>query len=132
MAKKITAIRHYKPEIKREKTLRTTELLEDIAQRTSLRESEVVHVASELREAILLAHRHGRAVKIDGLGTFTPILRLDGSLDIVFRPAVEMLKKLNTLEFYAKILNKANIGKSSEELIAQWNKDHPDDPVEEQ
>jgi hypothetical protein len=131
MANKITAIRHYKPEIKREKTLQTTELLEDIAQRTSLRESEVVHVASELREAILLAHRQGRAVKIDGPGTCTPILRLDGSVDIVFRPAVEMLKKLNTLEFYAKILNKANIGKSSDELIAQWNRDHPVDPVEE-
>jgi hypothetical protein len=129
MASRITAIRKYKPDIEREATLQTPQLLEAISERSSLRKSEVVHVVYELQEAILLAHRHGRAVKIDGLGTFTPILRLDGSLDIVFRPAVEMLKKLNTLEFYAGILNKSNIGKSSKQLVALWDKDHPDDPV---
>jgi len=57
---------------------------------------------------------------------------MDGSLDILFRPHVDMLRQLNDLtKFHARILNKANIGKSSQELIAQWDRDHPDDPVEE-
>jgi hypothetical protein len=132
MAKKITAIRRYKPEIERERTLQMLEIIRDMTRATGLSHGEILHVVYQLQEAILEAHRHGRAVKIEGLGTFTPILRLDGSLDILFRPHVEMLRQLNHLtQFHAKILNKANIGKSSEELIAQWNRDHPDDPVEE-
>lgn len=73
----------------------------------------------------------GQAVKIDGLGTFTPTIHVNGSLDILFRPDPEMLRQLNDrTKFYAKILNKANIGKSADELVAQWNVEHPDDLVE--
>ena len=129
MASKITAIRKYKPDIKRERTRQMHEVTEDISQRTGLSDGQVLHVIYELRDAILKAHRHGQAVRIEGLGIFTPIMRMDGSLDIAFRPAVELLKKLNKLKLYADILNKANIGKSSKELIAQWNRDFPDDPV---
>lgn len=99
---------------------------------TSLNEGTIRFVIYELRDAILKAHRTGQAVKIDGLGTFTPTIRLDGSLDILFRPDPDMLRQLNDRgKFYAKILNKANIGKLAEELVVQWNQEHPDDPVEE-
>ena len=131
MAKKITAIRRYRPEIKRGPTLQTRQLVEDMARRTSLNEGSIRFVVYELRDAILGAHRTGQAVKIEGLGTFTPTIRLDGSLDFLFRPDPDMLRQLNDRgKFYAKILNKANIGKSAEELVAQWNMEHPDDPVE--
>ena len=98
---------------------------------TGLNEGEIRFVVYELRDAILMAHRHGQAVKIDGLGTFTPTIRMDGSLDILFRPEADMLRQLNdTTKFYAKILNKSNIGKSVDDLAAQWNAEHPDDPME--
>lgn len=131
MARKITAIRKYRPEIKREPTLQTLQIVEDLAQSTSLNEGSIRFVVYELRDAILKAHRHGQAVKIDGLGTFTPTIHVDGNLDILFRPDPDMLRQLNNANFYAKILNKANIGKSADELVAQWNEEHPDDPVQE-
>jgi hypothetical protein len=131
MVKKITAIRRYRPEIKRERTLQTRHLVHDIARSSSLNEGSIRFVVYELRDAILRAHRIGQAVKIEGLGTFTPTIHLDGSLDILFRPDPDMLRQLNDrTKFYAKILNKANIGKSAEELVEQWNQKHPDDPVE--
>jgi hypothetical protein len=131
MAKKITAIRRYRPEIKRGRTRQTWHLVQDMARGTSLNEGSIRHVVYDLRDAILSAHRTGLAVKIEGLGTFTPTIRLDGSLDILFRPDPDMLRQLNDpTKFYAKILNKANIGKSADELVAQWNTEHPDDPVE--
>jgi hypothetical protein len=131
MARKITAIRRYRPEIKRERTRQTRQLVEDMARRTTLNEGSIRHVVYDLRDAILQAHRMGQAVKIDGLGTFTPTIHVDGSLGILFRPDPEMLRQLNDrTQFYAKILNKANIGKSADELVAQWNVEHPDDPVE--
>ncbi len=79
-----------------------------------------------------MAHRDGQAVKIEGLGTFTPTIRVDGRLDSVFRPDPEMLQKLNDpTKLYAKILNKSNIGKSADELVSLWNAEHPDNPVQE-
>ena len=132
MAKKITAIRKYRPELKRERTRQTPQIVEDIARTTGLNEGEIRFVVYELRDAILAAHHHGQAVKIEGLGTFTPTMHVDGDLDILFRPEPDMLRQLNNpTRLYAKILNKKNIGKSADQLIAQWNKEHPDDPVEE-
>jgi hypothetical protein len=131
MARKITAIRKYRPEIKRVRTRQTRHLVEDIARTTGLNEGTIRYVVYELRDAMLMAHRTGQAVKIEGLGTFTPTIRMDGNFDILFRPDVEMLRQLNNSDFYATILNKANIGKSAQELVAQWNKEHPDDLVEE-
>lgn len=132
MAKKITAIRKYRPEINREPTRQMPKLVDDMIRGTGLSQGEIFSVVYELRDAILMAHRHGQAVKIEGLGTFTPTVRMDGSLDILFRPDPEMLRQLNdNTRFYAKILNKSNIGKTADELIAQWNREHPEDPVEE-
>ena len=131
MAKKITAIRKYRPELKRERTRQTPQIVEDIARTTGLNEGEIRFVVYELRDAILMAHHHGQAVKIEGLGTFTPTMHVDGDLDIIFRPEPDMLRQLNNpTMLYAKILNKKNIGKSADQLIEQWNKEHPDDLVE--
>jgi len=131
MARKITAIRKYRPEIKREPTRQMPQVVEDMARGTGLSEGEIRLVVYELRDAILMAHSHGQAVKIEGLGTFTPTVRLDGYLDILFRPDPDMLKKLNDpTSFHTKILNKSSIGKSADELVAQWNDEHPDDPVD--
>jgi hypothetical protein len=131
MAKKITAIRKLRPEIKRERTRQMPQLVEDIARRTGLNEGEIRFVVYELRDAMLMAHRTGQAVKIEGLGTFTPTIRADGQFDILFRPDADMLRQLNDpTRFYAKILNKANIGKSADDLVAQWNEEHPDDLVD--
>jgi hypothetical protein len=131
MAKKLAAIRKYRPEIKRERTRQMPQVVEGIAMRTGLNKGEILLVIYELQDAILNAHRDGQAVKIEGLGTFTPTIRVDGKLDIVFRPEPDMLRQLNDpTKFYAKILNKSNIGKSADELAAQWNAEHPDDPIE--
>ncbi|NOH03064.1 MAG: hypothetical protein HND47_14450 [Chloroflexi bacterium] len=131
MSRKITAIRKYRPEIRREPTIQMPQVVEDIAQHTGLNEGEIRFVVYELRDTILTAHRQGRAVKIEGLGTFTPTVRMDGNLDILFRPDAGMLRQLNNAtKFHAKIMNKSNIGKSAAELIAKWNTEFPDDPVE--
>jgi hypothetical protein len=131
MAKKITVIRKYRPEFKHKSTLQMAQVIEHMAHRTGLNTGEILLNVYELRDTIVDAHRNGQAVKIEGLGTFTPTLRLDGSVDILFRPDVGMLRDLNNKELYATITNKNNIGKSAEELVAKWNAEHPEDLVEE-
>ncbi len=130
MATKITAVRKYRPEIKRMKTMQTDEMVEKIAMRTGLNEGEIRFVVYEIRDTTLMAHRTGQAVKIEGLGTFTPTIRLDGSFDILFRPDARMLNQLNNpTKMTATILHKKNIGKSAEELVALWNQEHPEDLI---
>jgi hypothetical protein len=132
MARKITAIRRYRPEIKRAGTLQMPDIVSDMTRSTGLSYGEILHVVYQLRDSILMAHRGGQAAKIEGLGTFTPTIRMDGSFDILFRPDPEMLRQLNDpTKFRAKILNKASIGKSADDLVALWNAEHPEDPVED-
>jgi hypothetical protein len=132
MAKRIVAIRKYRPQIKLERTMQTPQLVEDIAMHTGLNTGEILFVVYELRDAILTAHQHGQPVKVEGLGTFTPTIRMDGSLDILFRPEPSMLNKLNDrTKLYATILNKANIGKTTDDFVAKWNKEQPDNLVED-
>ncbi len=131
MASKITAIRKYRPEIKRMKTMQTDLMVENIAMRTGLNEGEIRFVVYEIRDALLTAHRGGQAVKIEGLGTFAPTIRADGRFDILFRPDPRLLDQLNDpTKMRATILNKKNIGKSAQELVSLWNQEHPDDMVE--
>ena len=130
MASKITAIRRYRPEIKRMRTMQTNLMVENIAMRTGLNEGEIRFVVYEIRDALLTAHRIGQAVKIEGLGTFSPTIRADGRFDILFRPDPRLLDQLNhTTKMSATILNKKHIGKSADELVQLWNEEHPEDKV---
>ena len=132
MARKITAIRRYRPEIEREPTRQMPEIVEDMCRSTTLSSGVIFNVMHQLQETLMASFHSGRAAKIEGLGTFTPTIRMDGSLDILFRPEPDMLRQLNDrTQFNAKIINKASIGKSADDLIARWNAEHPEDPVEE-
>lgn len=131
MAKKITAIRKYRPELKRMKTMQTEELMEQLVQRTALTQGAVRQSVYELRDTLLLALRAGQGVRIEGLGIFSPTIRADGRLGISFRADPRMARELNGGTLHAKILNKSSIGKSADELAARWNAEHPDDPVED-
>jgi len=132
MAAKVTVLRKYRPELKRMRTMQTPEAVEYIARRTGLNEGEIRFVAYELRDTILTAARIGQAVKIEGLGTFTPTIHMNGCFDLLFRPDPRLLDHLNDkTKFFGKITNKDNIGKTSDELVAIWNEEHPQDPVEE-
>jgi hypothetical protein len=132
MARKITAIRRYRPEIERKPTHQTPEIIEEMCRSTTLSRGVIRNVVDQLQETLMASFHDGRAAKIEGLGTFTPTIRMDGSLDILFRPEPDMLRQLNdTTRFKAKILNKANIGKSADDLVARWNAEHPENPVEE-
>lgn len=131
MAANVTILRKYRPELERERTIQTWEAIEHISRRTHVNEGEIRFVVYELRDIILHAAHRSRAVKIEGLGTFTPTVRIAGNFDMLFRPDPGLLEELNNkTRFSGKIINKAYIGKSAEELFALWNQEHPDDLLE--
>jgi hypothetical protein len=130
MASKIQAIGAYRPRIEQGNTVQKPELLRAASRATGIVEGTLDLGIKELRDQIIEFCRAGRAVKVEGLGTWTPNLRMDGSLDIQYRADNALVNGLNVPGvFSGTILNPDNIGKSGNDLVELWNAEHSEDPV---
>jgi len=130
MAHKIEAINKYRPRIEQGNTVQREELISGLAHATSLVEGSVSLTLSELKYHILRYCRSGRAVKVEGLGIWSPSISLDGKLTIQYRPDLSLDYELNKPgACTATIQNRDNIGKTSDDLVAKWNIEHPEDLV---
>ena len=130
MASRIKAINAYMPSIELGRRVEIDELVDLIAARTGLNEGDVRQVMLEMRDAVIFYNKQGRAVQLEGLGTYTPVIQLDGTIKVGHRADTEIKKQLNVPgEFNADIKNREYVGKTGEELVAMWNEAHPDDPV---
>lgn len=99
---------------------------------TGLVESSLDYSIKELRDQIIEIARSGRAVKIEGLGTWSPNIGMDGSFDLQYRADTALIIGLNEPgTFTGTIRNRENIGRTGEELVMKWNAEHPQDQVAE-
>lgn len=132
MAEKIKAIHTYSPRIKLGITQSMYRLVRFMSARSSLNEGAIMNVLMELRDAIAHHALIGEPTKLDGIGTFTPSVDVAGTIKMNYRADNQLKALLNTPgAFMGDIENKDMLGKSSEDLVARWNEEHPDDPVEE-
>lgn len=131
MAHRIQVISMYRPRIDQGNTVKKPELLRAVGRATGIVDALLSYVIAELRDIVIEFLRSGRAVKIDGLGTWTPNIGLDGSIGLQYRPDTCLINALKAPgTFSGRILNRENVGKSGDELVARWNQEHPEDPVE--
>ena len=132
MADRIQAITTYRPRVSLDRTVSTAKLAEYIEARTSLNEGEIVNVLRELFSGIKFFCLEGNSVKIEGLGTFSPSVNLAGRFKVNCRLDVGISKAMNVVgAFKGTVLNRDNIGLSSDDLVELWNAEHPEDPVVE-
>jgi len=130
MAPRIKAVNAFRPRIEQGNTVQKPELIRAVSRATGIVEGTLDQNIKELRDQIIEFNRSGRAVKVDGLGTFSPSIDLEGNLSISFRPDPAFANGLNVPGiFTGTILNRANIGKTSQELVAMWNEEYPNDAV---
>jgi len=130
MAHKIKAINAYRPRVEQGNTVQKPELIRALSRATSLVEGSVDQTMKELRDQLIEYCRSGRAVKVEGLGTWTPTIGLDGTFDIQYRADPAFSYGLNVPGIFSgKIINRENIGKTGEELVAKWNEANPQDLV---
>jgi len=130
MAYRIKAINAYRPRIELGNTVQKPELIRAASRATGIVEGTFDNSIKELRDQIIEYCRAGRAVKVDGLGIWTPTIALDGTLDIQYRPDTAISYGINVPGvFSGTIINRENIGKTSDELVTKWNTDHADDLV---
>jgi hypothetical protein len=130
MASRIKAIGAYRPRIEQGNTVQKAELIRALSRATGLVEGSIDMVIKELRDQIIEFNRAGRAVKVEGLGTYAPNISLDGTFDLQYRADTAFANGLNIPGiFTGTILNRENIGKTGEELVTKWNAEFPDDQV---
>ena len=130
MAKTIQAVGAYSPRVVVARTVQTREIAEYIAGRTSLNRGEIENVLREMNEAIVFFARQGLAVKLTGVGTFTPSVNLEGIFDVGLRLDTSIDAALNvTGMFTGEVANRENVGKTAADLKAQWNTAHPQDLI---
>ena len=130
MAPRIKAVNAFRPRIEQGNTVQKPELVRALSRATGLVEGSIDQSIKELRDQIIEFNRAGRAVKVDGLGTFSPSIDLDGNLAISYRPDPVLSNGLNIPGvFSGRIINRENIGKTSEDLVTMWNESFPDDLV---
>jgi hypothetical protein len=111
-------------------TVSTERLAEFIEGRTALNYGEIFNVLMELHVAIRTYCLDGNAVKIEGLGTFSPSVTLPGRFKVNCRMDAGIGKAMNVkAAFTGTVINRENVGLSSDNLIELWNEDHPEDPV---
>lgn len=129
MPKRIQAIALYGPRIDLMEAADTKRFLELITQRTTLSNGVVKNVQESEVETLIGLLKEGRPVHT-GVAIFTPSINLDGTLDVNVRVDKRIMAALNSANaFTGKVLNSANVGKTSADLEALWNAEHPEDPI---
>ena len=129
MAQRIQAFSTYGPRIDLMEAADEKRFMELITQRTTLSSGVVKNVQESENETLIGLLKEGRPVH-SGIAIYTPSINLDGESDVSVKIDKRITSALNADgAFSGKVIRADNIGKTSEEIIALWNADHPEDPI---
>jgi hypothetical protein len=129
MAILIQAFSKYCPKIDLGEPADTKRFMELITQNTTLSAGVVKNVQESEVETLIGLLREGRSVRT-GIAIFRPTIDAQGNLSVSVRVDRRIIDALNMRSaFTGKVTNSANIGKTSQEIAALWNEEHPDDPI---
>ncbi len=128
MAKKIQAWATYGPKIQLGEPMTPEEIIENIVAATNQSKGSVLAVLAELDVQTESGLKAGRIVQLPNGTHFEPIGKKDGSVNIGVRVNPDLDREVNA-GFRGKWLNSENVNKTEDEMIALWNKDHPDDLI---
>lgn len=112
-------IQPFLPRMELGKTTTKTEIVDHIKERTGLHKSDVVAMLAEIEDTLLHFLKMGRSVKLEGIGTFSPSIKLDGKIKVNLRLNRRLGDRLNMAgEYSGEIKNRENIGKTMADLEA--------------
>jgi hypothetical protein len=130
MAGRLKAIGMLRPRVKLNRMIEMDQIVAFVQNRSGLSRAGISQVLAELNDAILFFGRDGRTIKLEGLARFTPNVSLDGTLSFSVTVDSELQSQMNNIVAYkGDFYNRQNLGKTPDELLAQWNEQNPGDPV---
>jgi len=128
MAKKIQAWATYGPRIDLGNPMTEEEIIENMVAATNQSKGSVLAVLAELDVQLEAGLKAGRIVHLPNGTHFEPTGKKDGTININVRVQADLDNKVNS-GFRGKWINAENIGKTEAEIVALWNKDHPNDLI---
>jgi len=128
MAKKIQAWATYGPRIDLGDPMTEEEIIENMVAATNQSKGSVLAVLAELDVQLEAGLKAGRIVHLPNGTHFEPTGKKDGTININVRVQADLDNKVNS-GFRGKWINAENIGKTEAEIVALWNKDHPNDLI---
>lgn len=130
MAEPVKAIYAYTPRVKISRVVEMKEIITYIGERTGFNKSTILGMLAELEASVLHYTSVGASVRLSGLGLFSPRIDQNGVFNVNYVVDRDLKIQLNsTRGFSGTVVNHDMIGKTSDDLIARWNREHPDDPV---
>ena len=131
MATLIQAVAAYRPRVLAPRTVDLDVLAKRLVRGSLVTHSIARMVLEDLSDEVAAAIAQGEAVRLPGIGRMRAGIRLSGKVRPTFRVDPELERKMLTLaEYGGTILNRANAGLTVAELVARWDEEHPDDPIE--
>jgi predicted histone-like DNA-binding protein len=113
----LTDINKKMPRLKLEKPMETRELLKEISERSGFTAGDVIGVIYALSDSLLSCCRNATPLRLEGMGLFSPTIKLDGKVSIRFKPDKHLLQELNRdNNLKNHITNRKNLGKTIDEL----------------
>ena len=133
MANKLTAINQLRPKIASQGIADLEEMAQRVAKNTTYNTEEIYSILRLYVQETNAALQTGETVKIDGLLKVSPNMKVGGKVNMSLRGDRGSIAGLNNPLLWTggKVTNHANMSKTSDELVAQWNAEHPGDLVEE-
>ena len=129
MTKLIQAFSAYGPRIDLIESADVDRFMTLITQRTTLSSGVVKNVQESEVETLIGLLKEGRPVHT-GIAVFTPSIDLEGNIDVNVRVDKRIISALNAEgAFSGKLIHGENVGKTSQELAALWNEEHPEDLI---
>ena len=128
MAKKIQAWATYGPRIDLGDPMTEEDIIENMVAATNQSKGSVLAVLAELDVQLEAGLKAGRIVHLPNGTHFEPTGKKDGTININVRVQADLDNKVNS-GFRGKWINAENIGKTEAEIVALWNKDHPNDLI---
>jgi len=131
MAKRLAVLNQVRPRITSQNIVDQEAMSGRMSKNTTYHTEEIYSILRMYTSEIIAALQAGETVKIDGLLLLTPNMKVGGEVDLGLRPDRGAVAALNnpTLWTADKVSNHANMSKDTDTLVAQWNREHPKDPV---
>ncbi len=131
MATKMGVINQLRPRIISQEIIGLEKIAQRISKNTTYNAEELYGMLRLFTKEANAALQAGETVKIDGLVSITPNMKVGGDVDLGLRADRGVVANLNNPLLWTadKVSNHENLTKDTKGLIALWNEKHPDDLV---
>lgn len=131
MTAKLVAVNQLRPRIVNQETVDLEKAAQRISKNTTYNVEEIYGMLRLYTREMIAAVQCGATVKIDGLVSISPNMKVGGEVDLSLRADRGAIAGLNNPQLWTadKVSNHENISKDSDALVVLWNEMHPDDPV---